>query len=640
MRGTDYTKALKAAKKEVAQRTAKGENPYLPALDDIPEAANSVMEYPLGLVQIPLAQIVGTKTDGRSHAFAANFMPLLREESEFSMKWENLCEAHLEEGIRDPIKAYEFMNKFYVLEGNKRVSVLKYFGAVSIPGEVIRIVPYRTDTKENKIYYEFMDFYKLSLLNDIYFSECGSFSRLQRLVGKKPDEEWTDDDRMNFRSLFVGFEKAYQEKAEKKTHLTAADALLEFLEIYGYEAALAMTPTELEDKILKAEKAFLIKDDADSMQIKMDPDENKSSIWTKLLGGVPSILKIGFVHEVDPHKSGWTYAHDLGYSHLEQIFGNKVKLSKYIAKNYESQEEAVETAIRDGNDIIFTTSPVLYKASLKMAVEHPEVKILNCSLLSGKGVLRNYNARMYEAKFIMGAIAGALAENNRVGYIADYPIYGTIANINAFALGAKMINPRVTVFLDWQSRKTSDIRKRFGENNVSCISGRDIIIPGREGSRRFGLFEINDQSPYNYAMPVWNWGKFYEKIIANILDGTWKESESEQKSLNYWWGMSTGVIDVVYSHNLPVGTMRLIELLKKTICAGEFNPFSGILYSQDGVIQNEEETLTAEKIITMDWLCENVAGSIPKMEDLREKAKPVVMQQGVDSTVESVGKTL
>lgn len=42
----------------------------------------------------------------------------------------------------------------------------------------------------------------------------------------------------------------------------------------------------------------------------------------------------------------------------------------------------------------------------------------------------------------------------------------------------------------------------------------------------------------------------------------------------------------------------------------------------------------------MDWLCENVEGSIPKMEDLQEKAKPVVMQQGVDSTVESVGKTL
>ena len=147
----EYGKALKLGKREVAVRKAEGLYPYLEVLDDIPEAANSIMEYPLGLVQIPTDQIVGTKTEGRSQAFAANFMPILGEESEFARKWANLCESHLTEGIRDPIKAYEFMNKFYVLEGNKRVSVLKYFDAVSIPGTVTRIVPPRTEEKENKI---------------------------------------------------------------------------------------------------------------------------------------------------------------------------------------------------------------------------------------------------------------------------------------------------------------------------------------------------------------------------------------------------------------------------------------------------------------------------------------------------------
>lgn len=53
----------------------------------------------------------------------------------------------------------------------------------------------------------------------------------------------------------------------------------------------------------------------------------------------------------------------------------------------------------------------------------------------------------------MGAIAGAMAENGRLTYIADYPIYGSIANINAFALGAKMINPRAKVFLEWSTKK-------------------------------------------------------------------------------------------------------------------------------------------------------------------------------------------
>ena len=95
------------------------------------------------------------QTAGRSSAFSKSFKPLLKENTEFAYKWMALYKAHLNEGIREPIKAYEFMNKFYVEEGNKRVSVLKFFDAVSIPGNVTRIVPPRTEEKENKIYYEF-----------------------------------------------------------------------------------------------------------------------------------------------------------------------------------------------------------------------------------------------------------------------------------------------------------------------------------------------------------------------------------------------------------------------------------------------------------------------------------------------------
>ena len=45
-------------------------------------------------------------------------------------------------------------------------------------------------------------------------------------------------------------------------------------------------------------------------------------------------------------------------------------------------------------------APQLMKASLKVAVEHPEVKILNCSLNEPSKHIRTYYARMYEAKFI------------------------------------------------------------------------------------------------------------------------------------------------------------------------------------------------------------------------------------------------
>ena len=72
-----------------------------------------------------------------------------------------------------------------------------------------------------------------------------------------------------------------------------------------------------------------------------------------------------------------------------------------------------------------------------------------------------YYGRMYESKFLLGAIAAAMTRSDKLGYVADYPIYGTLANVNAFALGARMINPYVKVYLEWSRMKTSNVGERF-----------------------------------------------------------------------------------------------------------------------------------------------------------------------------------
>ena len=82
---------------------------------------------------------------------------------------------------------------------------------------------------------------------------------------------------------------------------------------------------------------------------------------------------------------------------------------------------------------------------------------------------------------------------------------------------------------------------------------------------------------------------------------------------------------------LPAWNLSHVELLKKTICTGEFNPFSGILYSQNGIVQEHPYgALSPEAIVEMDWLAENVIGSIPKEDELKEQSKLVVGQQGLD----------
>ena len=97
-------------------------------------------------------------------------MPLLSYETEFGTKWSELCDSVKEVGVNEPIQVYEYMQRFYVIEGNKRVSVSKYNGAVSILASVTRLIPKAADTLEYKIYSEFLEFYRLSGIYEIQMS--------------------------------------------------------------------------------------------------------------------------------------------------------------------------------------------------------------------------------------------------------------------------------------------------------------------------------------------------------------------------------------------------------------------------------------------------------------------------------------
>lgn len=142
----------------------------------------------------------------------------------------------------------------------------------------------------------------------------------------------------------------------------------------------------------------------------------------------------------------------------------------------------------------------------------------------------------------------------------------------------------------------------------------------------------DENNTQNLAMPVWHWGVFYEKLIQSIMSGSWKYDENSDtaKALNYWWGMSSKAVDIICSTKLPAETLRLIETLKSLICEGKFEPFTGKLYDQNGKLRNDEgNELTPEDIVTMDWLLDNVVGSIPKVDELDDSAKAIVMTQGI-----------
>ena len=158
------------------------------------------------------------------------------------------------------------------------------------------------------------------------------------------------------------------------------------------------------------------------------------------------------------------------------------------------------------------------------------------------------------------------------------------------------------------------------------------MITPQNPSREYGLYEKKeDGTLVNLATPLWHWGKFYELIIKNLRSNINEASAQKgKKAVNYWWGMSANVIDVICSSAMPRGTLQLIDFLKNSIRVGSFRPFDGEIYAQNGVLKSREgESLSAEEIITMDWLVENVVGQIPELKELTEEAQALVQVQGI-----------
>ena len=245
----DYREAQKLAVKEYKKATARGESPYPIGLETIVSSGQMSAGRNLGLEQIPLALVVGTKHEGRNNAFARNFMPLLSSSSEFADKWITLCDAHLNEGIREPVKLYEYRNRFYVEEGNKRVSILKYFEADSVDAYVIRIPSARDGSEEAELYEAFLQFHDWSGLRTVEFSSPGSYELLQRLMGKKPGEAWTEEDRVDFLSLYYYFHKEYVSIGKGETLRSLCDDMLTFIEMHGYEKVRSLSPSQLKELV-------------------------------------------------------------------------------------------------------------------------------------------------------------------------------------------------------------------------------------------------------------------------------------------------------------------------------------------------------------------------------------------------------
>ncbi len=324
----------------------------------------------------------------------------------------------------------------------------------------------------------------------------------------------------------------------------------------------------------------------------------------------------GFIFIGPINDGGYTEAHDKGRQQIENELGIKT-----IYKESVPEDQSVETEIRNlidqGANVIFGNSFGYMDYMENVAKEYPDVKFFHCSGYKTGPNFGNYFGKIYQARYLTGIAAGMKTEANKIGYVAAFPIPEVIRGINAFTLGAKSVNPDVTVEVVWTNTWYDPALEKEAaiallDKGVDIIAQHQDTAGPQQAAEERGVWSIGyDTDMYHYApkanitSAVWDWGKYYTLAIQQILDG--------QYQAEAWWGdMSTGIADVApISDNAAEGTKEAVEKAKQQILDKELIIFKGPIMNNkgeeavaDGVELNDGE------LLSMMWFVDGVIGSV------------------------------
>ena len=326
--------------------------------------------------------------------------------------------------------------------------------------------------------------------------------------------------------------------------------------------------------------------------------------------------KVAFVYVGPVGDGGWTYAHDLGRQELDKIGVE----TTYVESVPETDAERVlRNLARRGYDIIFTTSFGYMDPTEKVAKQFPDTVFMHCSGFKTADNMGNYFARMYQARYLAGMVAGLTTKTDRIGMIGSHPIPEIIRHINAFTLGAKQVNPRAQVQVLWVN-SWFDPAKENAAANTLMDNGADIVsittdsAAATQAAEKRGLYAIGNDSDMTLYGPkahltanVFNWGIYYKHVYNLVKEGKWEASSD-------WWGIETNAVDLSpYGEMVPQRTRQMVDAVKDKLIEGKFRVFTGPIHNQAGeLVVDQGEIPSDQELLSMNYFVEGVLGEIPQ----------------------------
>ncbi|MBM4340005.1 MAG: BMP family ABC transporter substrate-binding protein [Deltaproteobacteria bacterium] len=328
-------------------------------------------------------------------------------------------------------------------------------------------------------------------------------------------------------------------------------------------------------------------------------------------------LKVGIIHIGSINDAGYNQAHSEGVQIMKKNLPNVEVIQVENVPEGADAERVMENMIKQGAQLIIPASFGYLDPALRVAKKYPDVKFVHPGGYKLAPNLGTYWASTPDAFYLMGIAAGKTTKTNKAGYVVALPISFFLANINAFHLGARSVNPKMETRVVFMGTFL-DAPKEATATNALLDQGVDVLgvivdspITVVQAAEKRGAYSIGYHylGVQKFASKGWvsgiafTWGELYTRFAKQVMDGTWK-SEALLGNL-----ASDFLTIAPFGPVVPPDAIKLVNETKQEFINGKKNAYQGPIKDNKGVERVKAgEFWPLTNIGKMDWLVEGVIG--------------------------------
>jgi basic membrane protein A and related proteins len=367
-------------------------------------------------------------------------------------------------------------------------------------------------------------------------------------------------------------------------------------------------------------------DDAASTDTGASTDTAADSGGESTGGGAGAIDTVGFIYVGPKDDFGYNQAAHDGSEAVEAAFPDVSVLQAENVPETSEAEAVMQNMIDEGADLIFATSYGHLEFARNLAEANPEVIFVHQGGLEGEPVLDNlgtYFGTVYEPVYTAGIAAGAASESGMLGYVYAFPIPQTLANINAFTLGAQSVNPDIETIAvatgSWcdPSAQAQAVASLLDQGADVITQHQDCTQTIIEATEAAGAFSVGYHADASELAPEgwltgseWDWAALYTDIVQTVVDG---EFAASPYNGDFRLGLQNGdnpFVQSAYGPSVTEETIALVDAKRQEFVDGG-SPFAGPILDQDGdEVVADGDTLDYVEAETMDFFVAGVVGNI------------------------------